>query len=58
LKGPGGVVERGGFAVGDVTGVEAPFADREGVEHLDAVELGDGGGGKVFLLADGGEGLG
>ena len=55
---PGGVVERGGFAVGDVAGVEAPFADGEGVEHLEGVQLRDGGGGEVFLLSDGGEGLG
>jgi len=44
--------------VGDVTGVEVPFADGEGVEHLDGVELGDCGGGEVLLLPDGGEGLG
>ena len=55
---PGGVVEGGGFAVGDVAGVEAPLAWGEGVEELEGVELGDGGGGEVFLLADGGEGLG
>ena len=55
---PGGVVEGGGFAVGDVAGVEAPLADGEGVEHLERVQLRDRGGGEIFLLADWGEGLG
>ena len=44
--------------MGDVAGVETPFARGEGVEELEGVELGDGGGGEIFLLADGGEGLG
>ena len=55
---PGGVVEGGGFAVGDVAGVEAPLAGGRELRSLEGVELGDGGGGEVFLLADGGEGLG
>ena len=42
----------------DVAGVEVPFADGEGVEHLEDVELCDGGRGEVLLLSDGGEGLG
>ncbi len=58
LQGPGGVVKREGFAVGNVPGVEAPLAGGEGVEHLDGVELCDRGGGEVFLFPDGGEGLG
>ncbi len=58
LQGPGGVVEGGGFSVGDVACVETPLADGERVEHLDGVELCDRGGGEVFLLADGSEGLG
>ena len=44
--------------MGDVAGVEAPFACGKGVEGFEGVELGDGGGGEVFLLADGSEGLG
>ncbi|MCU1252333.1 MAG: hypothetical protein JWQ49_5362, partial [Edaphobacter sp.] len=55
---PTGVVEGGGFAVGDVAGVKAPFAGGQGVEHLEGVQLCDRGGGEVFLLPDGGEGLG
>ena len=43
--------------MGGVAGVEAPLPYREGVEELEGVELGDGGGSEVFLLADGGEGL-
>ena len=57
-EGPGGVVEGGGLAVGDVAGVEAPLAGGERVEGFKRVELGDGGGGEVLELADGGEGLG
>ena len=44
--------------MGDVAGVEAPLADGERVEHFQGVQLRDGGGGEVFLLADRGEGLG
>ena len=55
---PGGVVEGGGFGVGDVASVETPLAGREGIEELEGVELGDGGGGEIFLLSNGGEGLG
>ena len=57
-RGPGGVVERGGFAVGEIAGVEAPFAGGKGVQGFERVELRDRGGGEVLLLADGGEGLG
>ena len=55
--GPGGVVEGGGFAMGDVADVEAPVAWWEGVEGLEGVELGYGGGGEIFLLANWSEGL-
>ncbi|WP_433982845.1 hypothetical protein RBB78_12400 [Tunturiibacter empetritectus] len=41
-EGPGGVVEGGRFAVGDVAYVEAPVACGEGVEGLEGVELGCG----------------
>ena len=57
LEWPCGVVEGGGFTVGDVTGVEAPLTYGEGVEELERVEFGDGGGREVFLLADGRKGL-
>ena len=43
--------------MGDVASVEAPLAYGKGVEKFEGVELRDCGGGEVFLLADGGEGL-
>jgi hypothetical protein len=55
--GPGGVVEGGGFAVGDVADVDVPVACGEGVEGLEGVELFKRGGREVLLLADGREGL-
>ncbi len=57
-EGPSGVVEGRGLAVGDVARVEMPFADRERVEHLQGVQLRDGGGGEVLLFPDRSEGLG
>ena len=44
--------------MGDVAGVEVPFADGQGVEHLEGVELCNRGGGEVLLFPDWGEGLG
>jgi hypothetical protein len=43
--------------VRNVADVEAPVACRKGVKGFEGVELGYGGGGEIFLLADWSEGL-
>ena len=54
---PGGVVEGGRLAVGDVSGVEVPVTGRQSVEGLERVQLRESVGGEVLQFSHRSEGL-